>query len=130
MTTEAAPGPAPGIGVDLIEIERVERALDRYPRLARRLFTDGELRMAGGRRRPGPALAARFAAKEATMKALGRPLPPTEIEVIGGGGEAPRLRLTGRARRLAESSELELDVSLSHSRGDAVAVVSSRRLAR
>ena len=87
-----------GIGIDLLEIGRLERALERRPRLAERLFTDGELAHARSRRRPGRHLAARFAAKEAAVKALGGgALPPREIEVTGGGREAPRLRLHGRA---------------------------------
>ncbi len=62
---------AAGVGIDLIEIERVERALERRPRLAERLFTDAELAYARDRARPGRHLAARFAAKEAAIKALG-----------------------------------------------------------
>ena len=65
-----------GLGIDLIEIDRVERALERRPRLAERLFTPAELSYARNRARPGRHLAARFAAKEAVIKALGRPVPP------------------------------------------------------
>ncbi|MGZ5419872.1 MAG: holo-ACP synthase, partial [Solirubrobacterales bacterium] len=65
------PGPALGVGVDLLEIGRLERALERHPRLAERLFTERELSYARARARPGRHLAARFAAKEATVKALG-----------------------------------------------------------
>src|SRR5919108_277013 len=73
---------AAGVGIDLIEIKRVERALERRPRLAERLFTEGELAYARERARPGRHLAARFAAKEAVIKALGQPVPPREIEVV------------------------------------------------
>jgi holo-[acyl-carrier protein] synthase len=59
------------IGIDLIEIGRLERALERRPRLAERLFSPAELEFASARARPGRHLAARFAAKEATVKALG-----------------------------------------------------------
>ncbi|MGH2957049.1 MAG: holo-ACP synthase, partial [Solirubrobacterales bacterium] len=62
-----------GVGIDLIEIERVERALERRPRLAERLFTRAELDYARARARPGRHLAARFAAKEAVIKALAAP---------------------------------------------------------
>ncbi len=89
-----------GLGIDLIEIERLESALERHPRLAERLFTDAELAHARPRFRPGTHLAARFAAKEATIKALGEAVPAREIEVEGGGLEAPRLRLHGRAAAL------------------------------
>ena len=60
-----------GVGIDLLEIERLERALERHPRLAQRLFTDGERAYAAARARPGKHLAARFCAKEAVAKALG-----------------------------------------------------------
>ncbi|HXD58593.1 MAG TPA: 4'-phosphopantetheinyl transferase superfamily protein, partial [Thermoleophilaceae bacterium] len=60
-----------GIGLDLLEIERLERALERRPRLAQRLFSDEELAYAARHGRPGRHLAARFCAKEAVAKALG-----------------------------------------------------------
>src|SRR5262245_7117485 len=106
------------VGIDLIEIERIERALERRPRLAERLFTEGELAYANDRARPGRHLAARFAAKEAVIKALGRGLPPREIEVEAG--EPPRVRLTGRAAELARGANVA--VSLTHSRDLAAAI--------
>jgi holo-[acyl-carrier protein] synthase len=107
-----------GLGIDLIEIERVERALERRPRLAERLFTPAELSYAGNRARPGRHLAARFAAKEAVIKALGQPVSPREIEVESG--EPPRVRLHGRAAELA--GDREIAISLTHSRESAAAV--------
>jgi holo-[acyl-carrier protein] synthase len=107
-----------GVGIDLIEIERVERALERRPRLAERLFTPGELAYARDRARPGRHLAARFAAKEAVIKALGRGVPPREIEVVSG--EPPTLRLHGQAADVA--GDTEIAISLTHSRESAAAV--------
>ncbi len=109
---------APSVGIDLIEIERVERALERRPRLAERLFTAGELDYARGRARPGRHLAARFAAKEAVIKALGRGLPPRDIEVEAG--EPPTVLLHGRAAEVA--GDAEIAISLTHSRESAAAV--------
>ena len=60
-----------GVGIDLLEVERLERALERRPRLAERVFTDAERAYAAARARPGMHLAARFCAKEAVAKALG-----------------------------------------------------------
>jgi holo-[acyl-carrier protein] synthase len=112
------------IGIDLIEIGRLERALERRPRLAERLFTDGELLDARSRHRPGRHLAARFAAKEAAVKALGgEALAPREIEVTGGGREAPRLQLHGRAAAVAGARRVQLQLSLTHSRELAAAAV-------
>jgi holo-[acyl-carrier protein] synthase len=109
------------VGIDLLEIERLERALERHPRLAERVFTSAELDYARAHRRPGRHLAARFAAKEAAVKALGMPdsLALHEIEVAAG--EPPRLRLSGRAAERAAKRELR--VSLTHSRDIAAAVV-------
>jgi len=115
----------PGVGVDLVEIERLERALERHPRLAGRVFTSVELGYARRRRRPGRHLAARFAAKEAAVKALGvGPLGLGDVEVVAGA--PPRLRLSGRAALAAATRGVELDVSLSHSRENAIAVVVAR----
>lgn len=109
---------APAVGIDLIEIDRLERALERRPRLADRLFTEGELAYSRARARPGRHLAARFAAKEAVIKALGQGVPPREIEVIAG--EPPRIRLHGRAAQVAGDGEIS--ISLTHS-GDSAAAV-------
>jgi holo-[acyl-carrier protein] synthase len=115
---------AAGVGIDLIEIERLERALERRPRLAARLFTEGELAYARARVRPGRHLAARFAAKEAAVKALGgAAVALREIEVEGADREAPRLRLHGRAAELAVERGVALQVSLTHSRDVAAAAV-------
>ncbi|MFL5908119.1 MAG: holo-ACP synthase [Solirubrobacterales bacterium] len=109
---------ARGVGIDLIEIERVERALERRPRLADRLFTPAELAYARDKARPGRHLAARFAAKEAVIKALGQTVPPRDIEVVSGA--PPRLALHGRAAEVAAG--VELAISLTHSRDNAAAV--------
>jgi len=123
-TAKAEPPPSAShhsVGIDLIEIERIEQALARRPRLAARLFTEGELAYAEARRRPGRHLAARFAAKEATIKALGTPLAATEVEVVNGS--PPTLRLHGGAAARADSLGVALSVSLTHSRENAAAVV-------
>jgi holo-[acyl-carrier protein] synthase len=113
---------AVAVGVDLLEIERLERALERHPRLAERIFTDGELGYARARSRPGRHLAARFCAKEAAVKALGTgPFGLREVEVVGPA--PPRLELSGSAAAAAGERGVDLEVSLSHAREMAVAVV-------
>jgi holo-[acyl-carrier protein] synthase len=111
---------ASGVGIDLLEIERLERALERYPRLAERVFTESERDYAASRRRPGRHLAARFAAKEAVVKALGLSgsFGLREVEVLAG--EPPTVRLTGRAGDAGKG--LDVQVSLTHSRDFAAAV--------
>jgi holo-[acyl-carrier protein] synthase len=110
------------VGIDLLEIDRLERALERRPRLAERLFTDAERAYAASRARPGQHLAARFCAKEAVAKALGlRAWNFRDIEVLGSGGP-PELRLYGAAAARAAALGVEVNVSLTHTRGDAAAV--------
>jgi len=119
MTRE---GTVPAVGFDLLEIERLERALERRPGLAKRLFWDGELAYSHSRARPGQHLAARFAAKEAVTKALGlQALVPRDVEVLGGGVEVG-LRLHGAAAARAAELGVDVSVSLTHSRALAGAV--------
>jgi holo-[acyl-carrier protein] synthase len=113
----------PGIGLDLVDIDRLERALERRPRLAERLFTALELDYAAGHRRPARHLAVRFAAKEAAIKALGSPVAPRQVEVTGGGNAPPRLALHGRAAELAAERGVRLQVALTHTDATAAAVV-------
>jgi holo-[acyl-carrier protein] synthase len=106
-------------GIDLIEIARLEAALERHPRLAQRIFTDAEIAYASARSRPGRHLAGRFAAKEAVVKALrvdgGFGL--RDIEVTGS---PPVVGLRGRAADAAGGRRVE--VSITHSRDLAAAV--------
>jgi holo-[acyl-carrier protein] synthase len=109
------------IGIDLLEIERLERALERRPRLAERLFTDGERAYAAGKARPGQHLAARFCAKEAVAKALGlERWAFGDVEVVATGA-APEVRLTGAAAARADELGKRVAVSLTHSRTTAAA---------
>ena len=113
----------PGIGLDLLEIDRLERALARRPRLAERLFTEGERAFAADRGEPARHLAARFCAKEAVAKALGlRDGSWLEVEVVGGGDAPPAVRLSGRAAQRAAELGAAVEVSLTHSKGMAGAV--------
>jgi holo-[acyl-carrier protein] synthase len=109
-----------GIGIDLLEIDRMERALERHPRLAERVFSAAERDYAAARARPARHLAARFAAKEAVVKALGLSggFGLGEIEVVAG--EPPTVRLSGRAA--AAAGDRRVEISLTHSRDNAAAV--------
>jgi holo-[acyl-carrier protein] synthase len=110
------------VGIDLLEIERLERALNRTPRLAERLFTEAERAYAASRGRPGQHLAARFCAKEAVAKALGiESWNFHEVEVIGTGGP-PTVRLSGSAAVRAAELGVQVEVSLTHTGRDAGAV--------
>jgi holo-[acyl-carrier protein] synthase len=113
------------LGVDIIEIERVQRSVDRYgERFLNRVYTGSELELC---RNNVPELAVRFAAKEAVMKALGtgrRGVSWCDIEVLRNKRNAPLVHLHGRARRKAQKLGInEFAVSLSHSREYAIATV-------
>jgi holo-[acyl-carrier protein] synthase len=116
-------GPEPvGVGIDLLEIERLERALQRRPRLAERLFTDDERAYASARARPAQHLAARFCAKEAVAKALGlQRWSFRDVEVVAGDGP-PSVRLSGAAADRAHELGVKVSVSLTHTRRDAGAI--------
>jgi holo-[acyl-carrier protein] synthase len=113
------------IGIDIIEISRIRNAISRWgERFLSRIFTDAELALCLDRTE---SLAARFAGKEAVMKALNGPLTATtwkEIEILSGPGGEPVVRLYGQA--LLKAAQLGLSgfsISLSHSRENAVALV-------
>lgn len=113
------------VGVDIVEIPRIAAAVQRWgDHFLLRIYTAQELLFARGR---PPQLAARFAAKEAVMKALGtgrRGVSWREIEVVRQQGQAPEVRLHGRAATRAATIGLSsLTLSLSHSREYAVAMV-------
>jgi holo-[acyl-carrier protein] synthase len=116
-----------GVGLDLLEIDRLARALERRPRLAERLFTPGERAFAAQRGEPARHLAARFCAKEAVAKALAlRDGDWHDVEVLGGGDRPPAVRLAGRARTRADELGVDVEISLTHSKGMAGAVAMLR----
>ena len=104
------------VGIDLIEIARVKRALDRYPGFRERCFTEAEIAYCDSRPNPAESYAGRFAGKEAVGKALGCGVLFTwkEIEIVGP--PKPGVTLAGRTLRWAERVGMrEVDVSLTHS---------------
>jgi holo-[acyl-carrier protein] synthase len=111
------------IGLDLLEIDRLEQALARRPGLAERLFTDRERAYAATAGRPARHLAARFCAKEAVSKALQMDvLRPREIEVVGGGDGPPFVALHGAVAERAAQLGVQVHISLTHTRSTAGAV--------
>lgn len=124
-------GPLTSVGVDLIEIDRIRRALERYPRFRERCFTEAERVYCDSRSNPAQSYAGRFAGKEAVGKALGfgvaRAFAWREIEIAGR--PKPSVRLSGRSAAWAERvGAAHIDLSMTHSRelATAVAVVDGR----
>jgi holo-[acyl-carrier protein] synthase len=118
-----------GIGFDLLEVSRMARALAEHEgRIEGRVFTESELRDCAGRADRAQALAARFAAKEACLKAFGtgwaQGLTFQQVEVLKAEGGRPELRLLGAVRERADALGVRsAHVSLTHQRGIAGAVV-------
>jgi holo-[acyl-carrier protein] synthase len=111
------------VGIDLLEIDRLERALARRPQLEARLFTDGERAYAARKHRPAMHLAARFCAKEAVVKALALEVwNPHDVEVVSAETGAPSVRLSGHAAARATELGASVAVSLTHTREMAGAV--------
>jgi holo-[acyl-carrier protein] synthase len=108
-----------GVGIDLLEIARLERALARRPALAARVFTDAERAYAAGRARPAQHLAARFCAKEAVAKALEMDSWSWRDVEVGADGRA---RLHGAVARRAAERGGSVRISLTHTSGMAGAV--------
>jgi holo-[acyl-carrier protein] synthase len=109
-----------GVGIDVVDIERFGRALDRTPRLRQRLFTETERHLGLA------SLAARFAAKEALAKSLGAPegMRWTDATVVRHDDGPPRLQVSGTvAARAQDLGVATFHVSLSHDAGIASAVV-------
>jgi holo-[acyl-carrier protein] synthase len=107
----------------MLEIERLERALDREPALAARLFTPQERAYAAARPRPAAHLAARLCAKEAVVKALALEFwNPHDIEVVRSGDDPPSVRLSGHAKMRAHELDATVAISVTHAREIAAAI--------
>jgi holo-[acyl-carrier protein] synthase len=119
--------PLLGTGIDIVEVERIERLLERQgDKFLDRVFTRGEVKYCMAKARPAIHLAARFAAKEAVSKALGtgfsRGVRMRDIEVVASNKGPPRVKLHGgAARRLEKLGAGDILISLSHTRELAVA---------
>lgn len=115
-----------GVGVDVVDVERFGRIIERSPGVLSRTLLTAEQFLPSGGRRPLESLAARFAAKEAVAKALGAPgsLPWHECEVVSSESGQPRVTLTGSLAELSRSRGIDdWQLSLSHDGGIAIAFV-------
>jgi holo-[acyl-carrier protein] synthase len=116
----------PGIGVDVVDVERMKFALERTPRIRQRLFTEDEIAYCEKFRFAERHYAARWAAKEAVTKALGCGLIQWNgVEVVRRPRRAPFVRISGKIQGFAEMvgvSEEDLFISITHSELSAVAV--------
>ena len=118
-----------GTGVDIAEVPRIRQAIERYgERFLKRVFTAEEIRYCTGKVNAAERLAARFAAKEAGMKAIGTGLRGgitwKDMEVVRYPGQRPQLRYSGRAAEIAAALGCKkIHLSLSHTAEQAIAHV-------
>jgi holo-[acyl-carrier protein] synthase len=126
VRTARAPNLRLRIGIDAVGVERLRRLVEGDDERKKRLFTEGELDYCRGKRREYEHMAARFAAKEAVLKAFGTGISQrmrwTEVEVVSELSGRPRIVLDGAVAEFAERHGLrDLDVSLTHTEGLALA---------
>jgi len=119
-----------GVGVDLVSIERIGRIYERYPeKFMRRVFAAAEIREMTQAPLSTASLAARFAAKEAVLKAIGCGIGPaglSEVEITRSTGQKPFVELHGEAYRLAaERGIRDIELSLTHEPPFACAVAAA-----
>jgi len=119
-----------GIGVDLVAINRIKKIIDRFPeRFLNRIFTEREKQNFLESSSSAASLAARFAAKEASLKAIGCGIGPAalkEVEIITSPGRQPLVKLHGEAARLAKAKQITaIVVSLTHEPPFACAVAAA-----
>jgi len=118
-----------GIGVDIIEIERVKKLIEKFSgKFIKKVFSAREMDYCRRFSDPGRCFAARFAAKEAVLKALGTGLAQgvrwREVEIVNLPGGAPEVVLTGKAAALANTKGVQkVLVSLAHGKNEAIAFV-------
>lgn len=118
-----------GIGIDTIELSRIERVYRDYgERFLKRIYAPNEREYSMRYRDPVPRLAARFAAKEACMKALGtgwsNGIRWRDIVVDNSSGGKPEIKLVGKAREHAQRQQVSsIHVSITHSKEQATAIV-------
>jgi holo-[acyl-carrier protein] synthase len=113
-----------GLGVDICEIERMERALARHPTMRRRVFTPDEIDYCDSKARPAESFAGRFAAREATIKALGgyRGRGWQDISVTRHPSGAPSIELNGNAKARADALAVSrILITFTHEKANAVA---------
>ncbi len=121
-----------GVGIDTVELARIERAINRWPRFLEKILTPREMEGTGGKIE---RVAARWAAKEALFKALDPPrrglfLGWKDVEVLNTSTGKPFFVLKGSVARYVRKRKLRLHLSLSHDRGRAVALVIAQGMPR
>lgn len=114
-----------GLGIDIVDIDRFEKVINRSPGLIKKLFSNQEIKYCNSKQRPAVHFAARFAAKEAVCKALGtaffQGVGYRDIEVVLSKNGRPEVNLSPAALKIAEAKGvIDLPISISHTHIEAV----------
>lgn len=113
-----------GIGIDIVEIKRVHKLIKLHgKRFLERTFTPAEIRYCSGKPNPAQHFAGKFAAKEALIKAFGKPLVLKEIEAANSPEGVPFIKLAGTAKKLLRNRKILLAVSHDHEYAIAQALI-------
>ncbi len=115
-----------GIGIDIVEVGRIQQLAEEHEAFITRVYTEAEIRYCSGKKNRHQHFAARFAAKESVLKALGvgwaRDVKWTDVEVVNDALGKPQVNTYGEVKRLMEEKNVrEILVSLSHTAGYAIA---------
>ena len=115
-----------GIGIDIVEVGRIQQLAEEHEAFITRVYTEAEIRYCSSKKNRHQHFAARFAAKESVLKALGvgwaRDVKWTDIEVVNDALGRPQIKAYGEVKRLMEEKNIrEILVSLSHTAGYAIA---------
>jgi holo-[acyl-carrier protein] synthase len=111
-----------GIGLDLIEIERIRQVMERHPGFMSRILTEAEREYCLASTRSSECVAGRWAAKEAVAKALGQVMLWHDVEILPDRHGAPQVVLHGRAAQLAQDSQILVNITHTHTTAAAVAI--------
>lgn len=111
-----------GIGLDLIEIERIRQVMERHPGFLSRILTEAEREYCLSSTRADVSVAGRWAAKEAVAKALGHVMLWHEVEILPDKHGAPRVILHGRAAQHAQDGQILVNITHTHTTAAAVAI--------
>jgi len=112
-----------GVGVDLVEVARLQEMLTEHPRMADRLFTPTEIAYCESKRHKYLHYAGRFAAKESIIKTFGRAVPWKDMEIINDTHGRPEVRVQGKARELLGEGRLYISITHTHTYAVAQAVL-------
>lgn len=115
--------PILGIGTDIIEVNRIREVFERQPSFANRIFTQAELEYSLPKESKYLHLAARFAAKEAVAKALGRSFSWQDVEIVNNAEGKPIVNLYGDAKKVAGKASIHVSISHTKHHASAVAIV-------